>query len=174
MTFVNPSFSNHALLFCPLPPPPQCVIIALSFSNVCKISTAFAPRKRFSVLSNGTFRAFGRFSQRLRSLRLGISRAYTPAEFIGRFDLKKSGFRFARGSEAFLRSRPRLWFPRVFLVRRRRWWCRCCRFPPLLEKSPYFFFFGETAKKKEEALSKSSVTKMISCSRVGKARLTRG
>ena len=39
------------------------------------------------------------------------------------------------------------------------------------------FFFGETTKKKEEALSKSSVTKMISCSRVGKsatdARLTR-
>ena len=85
-------FSNHSLLFCPLPPPPQCVIIALSFSNVCKISTAFAPRKRFSVLSNGTFRAFGRFSQRLRSLRLGISRVYTPAEFIGRFDLKNPGF----------------------------------------------------------------------------------
>ena len=63
-TFVNPSFSNHSLLFCPLPPPPQCVIIALSFSSVCcKISSAFAPLERFFVLSNGTLiRAFGRFS----------------------------------------------------------------------------------------------------------------
>ena len=60
-TFVNPSFSNHSLLFCPLPPPPQCVIIALSFSNVCKIST-FDPLKAFFVLSNGAFSAFGRFS----------------------------------------------------------------------------------------------------------------
>ena len=54
-------FSNHSLLFCPLPPPPQCVIIALSFSNVCKIST-FDPLKAFFVLSNGTLIAFGRFS----------------------------------------------------------------------------------------------------------------
>ena len=64
-TFVNPSFSNHSLLFCPLiTPPPQCVIIALSFSSVCcKISSAFAPLERFFVLSNGTLiRAFGRFS----------------------------------------------------------------------------------------------------------------
>ena len=54
-------FSNHSLLFCPLPPPPQCVIIALSFSNVCKIST-FDPLKAFFVLSNGTLITFGRFS----------------------------------------------------------------------------------------------------------------
>ena len=50
-------------------------------------------------------------------------------------------------------------------------------FFPSAGKISLFFFFGETTKKKEEALSKSSVTKMISCSRVGKsatdARLTR-
>ena len=70
--------------------------------NIHRVRTAQA------FLRSLEWRAFGRFSQRLRSLRLEISRAYTPAEFIGRFDLKKSGFRFARGSEAFLRSRPRL------------------------------------------------------------------
>jgi hypothetical protein len=37
------------------------VIIALSFPNVCKIST-FDPLKAFFVLSNGAFSAFGRFS----------------------------------------------------------------------------------------------------------------
>lgn len=110
-TFVNPSFSNHALLFCPLPPPPQCVSIALSFSNVCKIST-FDPRKAFFVLSNGTLIACGRFS--------------VPQSAIGNspFGLPKSAsdgsifcLGFARGRRAFPRSRPRLWFPR-FVARR--------------------------------------------------------